>query len=74
MTDVHGSLKTRLKEGEVLANEVDAGHVQTLDAEGFEEILGTANLVTPQTGETHRVSAASLVLFDKDKNVIWKAP
>jgi hypothetical protein len=31
-------------------------------------------MVTPRTGETHKTSAASLVLFDKDKNVIWKAP
>lgn len=74
LSDEHGTLKTRLKEGEVLADEIDAGHVQTLDAEGFEAILGTADLVTPRTADKHKTSAASLILFDKDKNVIWKAP
>lgn len=45
------------------------------DKEGFEAIVGVSPpLVTPRTGETHKTSAASLVLFDKDKNVIWKAP
>jgi hypothetical protein len=44
------------------------------DDQGFEATLGTQELVTPRTGETHKTSAASLVLFDKDKNVIWKAP
>jgi hypothetical protein len=44
------------------------------DAQGFEARLGVADLVTPRTGETHKTSAASVVLFDKDKNVIWKAP
>ena len=44
------------------------------DREGFAAVLGTADLVTPRTGETHRTSAASFVLFDKDKNVIWSAP
>jgi hypothetical protein len=44
------------------------------DNEGYEAILGVSALQTPKTGEKHRTSAASLVLFDKDKNVIWKAP
>ena len=26
------------------------------------------------TGETHKTSAASVVLFDKDKKVLWKTP
>ena len=74
LQDEQGNLKTRLMEGEVLADEIDAGHLQTLDADGFEAILGTTDLVTPRTGETHKTSAASLVMFDKNKNVIWKAP
>jgi hypothetical protein len=45
-----------------------------IDAQGFAAQLGVADLVTPRTGETHKTSAASLVMFDKDKNVIWKAP
>lgn len=44
------------------------------DREGFSAVLGTADLVTPRTGETHETSAASVVLFGKDKNVIWSAP
>ena len=44
------------------------------DAQGFQAQLGVSELVTPSTGETHRTSVASLVLFGKDKHVIWKAP
>ena len=44
------------------------------DREGFQTTIGTTDLVTPRTGETHKTSAASLVLFDKDKKVLWKAP
>jgi hypothetical protein len=51
-----------------------SGRVHLVDADGFEASLGAANLITPLTGETHKTSAASLILFGKDKNVIWKAP
>lgn len=44
------------------------------DDEGFETSIGSTDLVTPATGETHKTSAASLVMFDKEKNVIWRAP
>jgi hypothetical protein len=50
------------------------GKVDVVDDQGFEAVVGTQELVTPHTGETHTTSAASLVLFDKDKNLIWKAP
>ncbi len=30
--------------------------------------------LSPHFPHFHRTSAASLVLFDKDKKVIWKAP
>jgi hypothetical protein len=51
------------------------GHLEVSDDEGFKAALGVEeNLVTPRTGETHKTSAASLLLFDKNKNVIWKAP
>jgi hypothetical protein len=50
------------------------GIVGAFDEQGFSATLGVANLQTPRTGETQKRSAASLVLFDKDKNVIWKAP
>jgi hypothetical protein len=44
------------------------------DQDGFLATLGVTNIVTPRTGQTQKTSAASLVLFDKNKNVIWKAP
>jgi hypothetical protein len=50
------------------------GNVEVIDEEGFEASIGTEDLVTPRTGETHKTSGASLVLFDKNKNVLWKAP
>jgi hypothetical protein len=53
---------------------LEAGHLKVYDREGFATTLGTEVLLTPRTGETHKTSAASLVMFDKDKNVIWKAP
>ncbi len=48
--------------------------VGLFDEQGFEATLGRRALVTPRTGETQMRSAASLVMFDKSKNVIWKAP
>jgi hypothetical protein len=44
------------------------------DRQGFEAKIGTSELVTTRTGESHKTSAASMVLFDTDKTVIWKAP
>jgi hypothetical protein len=44
------------------------------DQDGFLATLGVTSLVTPRTGESHKTSAASLVLFDNRRNVIWKAP
>jgi hypothetical protein len=48
--------------------------VGLFDEQGFEATLGRRALATPRTGETQMRSAASLVMFDKNKNVIWKAP
>lgn len=44
------------------------------DDQGFSADLGVQDLVTPRTGETQKTSAASLILFDKNKSVIWKTP
>lgn len=44
------------------------------DAAGFQSLMGVTDLVTPTTGETHKTSAASLVMFDKNHRVIWQAP
>jgi hypothetical protein len=44
------------------------------DGRGFSAVVGTAQLETPTNGKTHQTSAASVVLFDKGKKVIWQAP
>ena len=44
------------------------------DKAGFKTMVGTTDLLTPQTGESHRTSAASLVMFGKDDKVLWSAP
>ena len=44
------------------------------DEAGFQTTIGNAELETVRTGESHKTSAASVILFDKDKNVLWKAP
>jgi hypothetical protein len=53
------------------------GSVEISDDEGFATEVGVVQLVTSRTsrtGETHKTSAASLVMLDKSKNVIWRAP
>ena len=52
----------------------DGISLELQDREGFMTTIGTANLVTFRSGETHKTSAASVILFDKDKNLLWKAP
>jgi hypothetical protein len=49
-------------------------HLTVHDPNGFETILGNIDLVTERTGETHKTSAASLVLFGKGNKVLWQAP
>jgi len=44
------------------------------DAKGFSAIVGTSEPNTPAGRKSHQSSAASLVLLDKAKNVLWKAP
>ena len=44
------------------------------DSQGFSVVLGNTELVTPKTGETHQTSAASIVTFDRDGNVLWSTP
>ena len=50
------------------------GSLEVSDKEGFQTKIGTTDLVTPRTGETHKTSAASMILFDKDRKVLWQAP
>jgi hypothetical protein len=44
------------------------------DEAGFRATIGAIDLQTARTGTTHRTSAASVVLFSKDKSVLWSAP
>jgi hypothetical protein len=44
------------------------------DTQGYSAVLGRSGLVKAITGESQQTSAASLVLFDKEKKVIWKTP
>ena len=44
------------------------------DNEGYASNLGRADLEIPATGRKTRTPAASLVLFGKDKKVLWSAP
>lgn len=49
-------------------------HLVLTDAQGFNTTIGGAELETPRIGETHKTSAASIVLFGKDQKVLWSAP
>ena len=68
-----GHLWLSKREGSASRTEVGPVSVEISDEEGFSATLGTGNLVA-KTGETHRTSAASLVLGDKDKHIMWRAP
>ena len=48
--------------------------LEVVDRQGWKTTIGTTDLITPRTGETHKTSAASVVMFDKDKKVLWQAP
>jgi len=44
------------------------------DKNGFSAVLGSTNLKQAQTGVSEKRPASSLVFFNKDGKVIWKAP
>jgi hypothetical protein len=44
------------------------------DDQGFQAVVGSVSLLAPSTGGSTRLSAASMVLFDKDRKVIWNVP
>jgi hypothetical protein len=44
------------------------------DDQGFVARIGAIDLTKPSTGETRKRSAASIVLVDKEKHVLWEAP
>ncbi len=44
------------------------------DKEGYSTEIGKTDLVLTRTGKKEQTPAASVVLFDKDKKVLWSAP
>lgn len=48
--------------------------IKLIDPQGFGMDLGSTQTVTPTTGRTQQNSAASIVMFGKDKKLIWQAP
>jgi hypothetical protein len=58
----------------IMDNPQGGPRLYMLDREGFKTTVGTTDLITPRTGETHKTSAASVVMFDREGTVLWKAP
>jgi hypothetical protein len=52
----------------------DGPNVTVTDNEGYSTEVGKTDLVLTRTGKKEQTPAASLVLFDKDKKVLWSAP
>jgi hypothetical protein len=57
----------------VLITDAGGPVISLRDKGGYQLTAGTTSLVTPQTGETTSTSAASLLMFDKEGKVIWRA-
>lgn len=55
-----------------LVVESEAPRLQMSDRAGFTAVVGSDTLVTG--GESQRTHASSVMLFDKDRKVLWKAP
>jgi len=69
-----GMLDANLTQGVMLDIPAHGPELKLNDANRFETDIGATDLITPTTGETHTTSAASIVLFGKDKKVLWSAP
>lgn len=52
---------------------VDGPQVSIEDNEGYSTEMGRSDLVT-QTGRKEKTPAASVILFSKDKKIMWSAP
>jgi hypothetical protein len=51
------------------------GHaLEIQDADGYETSIGNSDLRATAGAAAHSTNAASVILFDPDKKVIWKAP
>jgi hypothetical protein len=44
------------------------------DNKGYSSVLGRSDLVLTKRGKKEQTPAASVVLFNKDKKVLWSAP
>jgi hypothetical protein len=44
------------------------------DMQGYETHIGKTDIVFTKSGKTQQTSAASAVMFDKEKKVLWSAP
>lgn len=53
---------------------LEKASLEVSDKQGFRTKIGSTELETPRTGETHKTSAASVVLFGKDGKTLWSAP
>jgi hypothetical protein len=57
-----------------LYSDVPGPSLEIRDKDGYAAVTGSVGLSTPTTGESRRTSAASVVLFGKDRKVLWSAP
>jgi hypothetical protein len=51
----------------------DGPYITMIDRDHFQTVIGSAAFEATHTGETRQTSAASVLLFGKDK-ILWKAP
>jgi hypothetical protein len=60
---------------DVTLDEDSGGPNMTIeDNRGYSSVLGRLDLVLTKRGKKEQTPAASLVLFGKDKKVLWSAP
>ena len=57
-----------------LNHEAGGPNLTIEDNEGYSTVLGTSDLLPTKTGKREPTPAASVVLFDKEKKVLWSAP
>lgn len=69
MTGPSGVFRANLDGGEVAGPQLSLE-----DKEGYSTEIGRTDLVVTKTGRKEQTPAASVVLFDKEKKVLWSAP
>jgi len=57
-----------------LAVDGDSPKLQISDKDGYTAVMGSNSLTTAATNEVQRTSAASLLMFGKQREIIWRAP